>query len=183
MISKYRDLGILRFWSSMGFDRLEAVASLDAYQITNYQFLSKTHLFFVAWFLKNSRNKFLNQEFYGQLPEKAWSKGLFDFSKSYPTGHQGFQKISKWKKMFIKMGSLPTVITNSLGFLSFKNLKTFSPIFSPFFFGTGIYSLFRSISKIHDDKNIWNINSFISCICWHRAMFTYFKSAIRNEKN
>ena len=29
VISKYRDLGILRFWSSMGFDRLEAVASLD----------------------------------------------------------------------------------------------------------------------------------------------------------
>ena len=38
----------LRFWSSRGFDRLEAVASLDAYQITNYQFLSKSHHFFVA---------------------------------------------------------------------------------------------------------------------------------------
>ena len=34
-----------RFWSSMGFDRLEAVASLDAYQITNCQFLSKIHHF------------------------------------------------------------------------------------------------------------------------------------------
>ena len=31
-----------------GFGKLEVVASLDAYQITNYQFLSKTHHFFIA---------------------------------------------------------------------------------------------------------------------------------------
>ena len=40
----------LRFWSSRGFDRLEAVASLDAYQITNYQFISKTHHFLLPDF-------------------------------------------------------------------------------------------------------------------------------------
>ena len=50
VISKYRDLGILRFWSSMGFDRLEAVASLDAYQITNCQFLLKTYHFLLPDF-------------------------------------------------------------------------------------------------------------------------------------
>ena len=50
VISTYRDLRILCFWSSMGFDRLEAVASLDAYQITNYQFLSKTHHFLLPYF-------------------------------------------------------------------------------------------------------------------------------------
>ena len=50
VISKYRDLGILRFWSLMGFDRLEPVASLDAYQITNYPLLSKTHHFLLLDF-------------------------------------------------------------------------------------------------------------------------------------
>ena len=67
MISKHRGLGTCIFGHRRGFDRLKAVASLDAYQINNYQFLSKTYHFFL--FPKNSRNKFLNQEFYGQLPE------------------------------------------------------------------------------------------------------------------
>ena len=35
-----------------GFDRLEAVASLDAYQITNYQFLSKLIIFLLPDFRK-----------------------------------------------------------------------------------------------------------------------------------
>ena len=48
----------LYFWSLKGFDRFKAVASLDAYQIINYQFPSKIHHFFVAWFLKNSRKSF-----------------------------------------------------------------------------------------------------------------------------
>ena len=53
-----------------GFDKLEAVASLGAYQITNYQFLSKTHHFLLPD-SKESEKKFLNQEFYGQMPEQA----------------------------------------------------------------------------------------------------------------
>ena len=45
----------------------------------------KNSLFFVAWFPKNSRNKFINQEFYGQLPEQVRSNGLFEiFSKIVP---------------------------------------------------------------------------------------------------
>ena len=39
--SEYHDLGILCFWSLKRFGKLEAVASLDAYQITNYEFLQK----------------------------------------------------------------------------------------------------------------------------------------------
>ena len=45
------DFKISRSWDFVwfkGFGRLEAVASLDAYQITKYQFPSKTHHFFVA---------------------------------------------------------------------------------------------------------------------------------------
>ena len=48
MVSKYHGLGICVFGHRKGFDKLEGVASLDAYQITNYQFLSKTHYFFIA---------------------------------------------------------------------------------------------------------------------------------------
>ena len=51
--------------------------------------------FFVAWFPKNSRKKFLNQEFHGQLPEKAWSNGLFDFFEIVPLGAPRFSKDSK----------------------------------------------------------------------------------------
>ena len=44
MISRCRGLGIL-FCSLKMFDRFETVASLDAYQITNYQFLQKFIIF------------------------------------------------------------------------------------------------------------------------------------------
>ena len=49
MISVYHDLGIL-FCSLKMFGRFETVASLDAYQIINYQFLSKTHHFLLPDF-------------------------------------------------------------------------------------------------------------------------------------
>ena len=45
MVSKYHGFEIRVFSHQEDFDRLEAVASLDAYQITNYQFLSKIHRF------------------------------------------------------------------------------------------------------------------------------------------
>ena len=88
--SEYHDLGILCFWSLKRFGRLEAVASLDAYQITKYQFFQKLVIFCVAWFPKNLINKFLSQEFHGQLKEQAWSKGSLGFSKSCPSEHHFF---------------------------------------------------------------------------------------------
>ena len=45
------DFKISRSWDFVwfkGFGGLEAIASLDAYQITKYQFPSKIHHFFVA---------------------------------------------------------------------------------------------------------------------------------------
>ena len=47
-------LGTCIFGSWKGFGRLEAIASLDAYQITNCQFLSKVH-HFCCLISKNSR--------------------------------------------------------------------------------------------------------------------------------
>ena len=41
-------------------------------------------------------------------------------------------------------------------------------IFFLFCVCTGIYSLFKSINKIQNDKNVRSINSFISCKCWHQ---------------
>ena len=46
-VSRFWDL---YFWSLKGFGRFKAVASLDAYQITNYQFPSKTHHFLLSDF-------------------------------------------------------------------------------------------------------------------------------------
>ena len=53
VIPGYQDLGIL-FCS---LKRFEAIASLDAYQITNYQFLQK-FIFYTTWFPTNSRKSF-----------------------------------------------------------------------------------------------------------------------------
>ena len=70
MTLKYYGFGTCIFGHRESFDRLEAIASLDAYQITNYQFLSKTHHFLLPDSEK-FKKKFLNREFYGQLPEQA----------------------------------------------------------------------------------------------------------------
>ena len=50
VISESYDLGTCVFWSLKRFGRFEAVASLDAYQITNYQFSKKTHHFLLPDF-------------------------------------------------------------------------------------------------------------------------------------
>ena len=95
-------------------------------KLPTVSFFFKNSSFFVTGFPKNSRNKFLNQEFYGQLLEQAWSKCLFNFSKSCPSGHQGFQKIPKWKEVFIKTDWLLTMITNHFEIPVVQNLETFS---------------------------------------------------------
>ena len=88
VISRYRGLGIL-FYSWKRFDRFETASK--SWCIPNYQMsVFQKLVIFIAWFLKNSRKRFLNQEFHGQLPEKAWSHGLFDFPKSCPLGHHPF---------------------------------------------------------------------------------------------
>ena len=50
VISERHDLGICVFWSLKRFGRFEAVTHLVAYQITNYQFPSKTHHFLLPDF-------------------------------------------------------------------------------------------------------------------------------------
>ena len=68
------DLSVSRSWDFVllieNVWQVRNVASLDAYQIINYQFLSKTHHFFLPD-SEEFEKKFLNEEFYGQLPEQT----------------------------------------------------------------------------------------------------------------
>ena len=99
------------FWSLKGFGRLEVIASLNAYQITKYQNPTKTYHFFLPDFRKIREKEFLNQEFYGKLPEQAWSKGSSNFSKIVPFGapRSHIQMVSKWRMSVYRDG----FITNS----------------------------------------------------------------------
>ena len=76
------------------------------------------------------------------------------FFKIVPLGDHIFQKIPKWKKVFIKMGSLPTVITNSFRILviqKFENifnhnfLLSFALGFIPFLLATTKFMLTKSV--------------------------------------
>ena len=57
VISEYHGFGVCIFGHWKGLGRFEAIASLDAYQITKYQTLQKLIIFFIAWFSKNSRKR------------------------------------------------------------------------------------------------------------------------------
>ena len=61
VILGYHDLGIL-FCSLKRFGRFETVASLNAYQITKYQFFQKLVIFCCLIF-EEFEKEFLNQEF------------------------------------------------------------------------------------------------------------------------
>ena len=79
----------LHFWSSKGF--WQAWSCSKSWCIPNYQLsVSFKNSSFLLPDFEEFEKKFLNREFYGQLPEQAWSNGLFDFSKSCPLGHHVF---------------------------------------------------------------------------------------------
>ena len=156
VISKYRDLGILRFWSSMGFGRLEAIASLYSYQITNYPFLSKTHHFLLPDFRRIREISFWTRSFMANCLSRRDQNVYSIFQNRAPRGTKGFQKTPKWKKVFIKMDWLLTMITNHFEIPVVQNLKTFS-FFLHWLYDHEIYSLFFfNIGKIQNDKDVWN---------------------------
>ena len=85
----------LCFWSLKRFGFwLEAVASLDACQITDYQFLSKTHHFLLPDFWRIRERVFKS----GILWPNAWAGVIKWFIRSFqklcPSGNQGF--LFKW---------------------------------------------------------------------------------------
>ena len=139
-----------------------------SWRIPNYQTSKpyKNLSFLLPDFRRNREKEFLNQEFYGQLPEQAWSKGSFDFSKIMPFGapRSLIQMVSKWKGVFIEMDLLPTVMTNSF---KIQN-QTFEQHFYFLFFFCSDFMIMKFIpfflevsAKILNDKSIQNkVHSF-----------------------
>ena len=67
------------------------------------------------------------------------------------------------------------MITNPFEIPVIQNLKTFS------FFGIEIYSLFRNINKIQNDKMFETQVHLFHAYADIKARFTSFKSAFRNK--
>ena len=160
VISGYHDLGIL-FCSWKRFGRFETVASLDAYQITKISFFQKLIIFRCLIFEKFKKKVSKS----GVSWPIAWEgviKRFIRFFKIVPLGYHIFiQMISQWKEVFIKVGSLPTVITNSFRTSVVQKLENiFNHIF--FLLHWDLFS-FRSMNKIHDDKT--RPKQVYSCKC------------------
>ena len=85
VILGYHDLEIL-FCSLKRFGRFETVASLDAYQITKYQFFQKLVIFFVVWLSKNSRNDFWIRNFRADCLSRRDEKVYSIFQNRAPWG-------------------------------------------------------------------------------------------------
>ena len=78
------------------------------------------------------------------------------FQNRAPRDTKGFQKIPKWKKVFVKMDWLLTMITNHFEIPIVQNLETFL-FFLHWLYDHEIYSLFFfNIDKIQTDKDVWN---------------------------
>ena len=101
VISKYHDLRDLCFWSSRGF--WQAWSYSKSWCIPNYQLsVSFKNSSFLLPDFDEFEKKFLNREFYGQMPEQAWSNGLFDFFKNCaPRGTKTFYSNGSKVKMSV----------------------------------------------------------------------------------
>ena len=86
VISGYHDLGIL-FFSLQRFGRFETVASLDAYQITKYQFFQKLVIIFLLPDFRRIRERVSESGILGPI---AWvgviKRFIRFFSKIVPLG-------------------------------------------------------------------------------------------------
>ena len=150
VISGYHDLGIL-FCSLKRFGRFETVASLDAYQITKYQFISKTHHFFVAWFSKNSRKSFWIKNFRANCLSRRDQKVYSIFQNRAPWGTKVFYSNgSRWKWVFVR------ITNNDHQFFRRSYYQKLGDIFSYHFYVdfmiVTFIPFFRNVNKIHNDK-------------------------------
>ena len=144
-------------------------------------FLQKVIIFYCLIF-KEFEKKFLNQEFYGQLPEQVWLKGSFDFSKIVPFGtpRSLIQMVSKQKGVFIEIDLLPTVITNSF---KIKHLKNIFIFFLRWFYDHEIYSFLETSARFIMTKvSETQVHSFHTQTDI-KAMFTFLKKHIHEWKH
>ena len=106
------------------FGRFEAVASLDAYQIDNYQFPSKTCHFFCCLIFEEFEKEFLNRDFMANYLNRRDQNIHLVFKRMCPMEHQGL--LFKWfqGKNECLLGLL-AMTTNSFENSITKNLETF----------------------------------------------------------
>ena len=95
VISEHHDFGTCVFGHWKGLASLKLVASLNAYQITNYQFPSKTHHFLLLDFRKIQEEVYKSRILWpivwaGTIKKKVH----LIFQKLCPSGHQGL--LFKW---------------------------------------------------------------------------------------
>ena len=149
--------------------------------IPNYQIsvFSKTRHFLLPDF-RRIRERVSGSGILGPIAWVGIIKRFIRFFKIVPHGVQGFQKILKWKKVFIKMGSLPTVITNSFRTPVVQKLENiFNHIF--FFFCIGIYSFLEAWTKFTMTKRVQNKSIHANANI--KAKFTFFKKYIHKWKH
>ena len=134
-------------------------------------------------FRRIQEKKFLNQEFYGQLPEQGWSKGSFNFSKIVPFGapRSLIQMVPKRKEVFIEMDLLAIVITNSFRIQN----QTFEQHFHflLWLYDHEIYLFFRNISEIQNDKMFETQVHLFHAHANIKARFTFLKKHIHEWKH
>ena len=97
--------------------------------------------FFVAWFSKNSRISFWIRNFMASCLSRHDQMVYSIFQNHAPRGVKFFQMIPKWRKVFIKMDWLLTMITNPFEIPVIQNLETFS--FFIFLFKTKYHPISR----------------------------------------
>ena len=118
-------------------------------------FLKKL-IIFCSLIFEEFEKKFLNQEFYDQLPEQAWSECSFGFQKkNVPHGapRPFIQMVPRWKWVFVRMDTLPTMTTNSFKVKDRTIGKHFHFHFCTVFMITKFIPLFRNIDKIQNEKD------------------------------
>ena len=162
------------------FDRFETIASLDAYQITKYQFF-KNLSFFVAWFSKNSRKSFWIRNFRANCLSRRDQKVYSIFQNRAPWG-----TIFLFKRFHGERKCLSRFLIMTTNSFRIPIVQKFENIFTHIFFiffCIGIYSLFRSINKIHDDKrSLEQVYSF-HANANIKAKFIFFKKCIHKWKH
>ena len=147
-------------------------------------FFQKLIIFFYCLIFKEFEKKFLNQEFYGQLPEQAWSKGSFDFSKIMllRAPKSLIQMVSKWKGSVYRDGFITN--SNHQFFPDPKSnvwKKNFIFIFFQWLYDHENYSFLETLARFLMTKTL-KTSLFISCKCWHQSsVYIFSKSTFTNE--
>ena len=165
------------------FDRLKAIASLDAYQITNCQFPLKLIIFLLPDF-RRIREEISKS---GILWSIVWAgmikRFIWFFLKNYAprdtkvSCSNGFKMK---KRVFIEMNLLPTVITNSFKIQNQTFEKHFH--FLCWLYDREIYSFLekstRFIMKKVSETQVHSFHTHADI----KAVFTFLKKHIQRMK-